>query len=148
MQIKPLNVEMFIQSGQRARAKSKKLLLVHVENLERGNRYGASFNRWHDHSGIIRLCGEYFLNLQEHIELYRRIRMPFKRQFLTLALELARQHYNQELELLVDTGKGQKTMTLKEFIEACMTPLTPESPVVQPVAPQKPRQRAKPRARK
>jgi len=78
------------------------------------------------------------MNLQEHIELYRRLKIPFKKQFITLALELARQHYNQELELLVDSGKGQKTMTLKEFVEACMSPYAPDPcmvmpPVVKPV---------------
>jgi hypothetical protein len=58
--------------------------------------------------------------LKEHIDLLRKLYIPYKKQLFKLIANLIIEHYSQARNLLVDTTNNE-TMTLEQFIDQIMT---------------------------
>lgn len=58
--------------------------------------------------------------LKEHIDLLRKLYIPYKKQLFKYVSNLIIQHYSQARNLLVDTTNNE-TMTLEQFIDQIMT---------------------------
>jgi hypothetical protein len=58
--------------------------------------------------------------LKEHIDLLRKLYIPYKKQLLKYVSNLIIEHYSQARNLLVDTTNNE-TMTLEQFIDQIMT---------------------------
>jgi len=60
------------------------------------------------------------VSLKEHIDLLRKLYIPYKKQLFKLIANLIIEHYSQTRNLLVDTTNNE-TMTLEQFIDQIMT---------------------------
>jgi hypothetical protein len=58
--------------------------------------------------------------LKEHIDLLRKLYIPYKKQLFLYVSNLIIEHYSQARNVLVDTTNNE-TMTLTEFIDQIMT---------------------------
>lgn len=58
--------------------------------------------------------------LKEHIDLLRKLYIPYKKQVFKLIADLMIQHYSEVRNLLVDTSNNE-AMTLEQFIDQIMT---------------------------
>ena len=60
------------------------------------------------------------VSLKEHIELLRKLYIPYKKQLVKLVATAIIDHYSQSRNLLVDTSNNE-TMTIEQFIDQIMT---------------------------
>ena len=58
--------------------------------------------------------------LKEHIDLLRKLYIPYKKQLFKYVSNLIIEHYSQARNVLVDTTNNE-TMTLEQFIDQIMT---------------------------
>ena len=58
--------------------------------------------------------------LKEHIDLLRKLYIPYKKQLVLLVFIIAKDHYRNSDNTLVDTSNNE-TMTLEQFIDQIMT---------------------------
>ena len=61
------------------------------------------------------------VSLKEHIDLFRKLAIPYKKQLVTMVIDIMKQHYAEAQDQLVDTSNNER-MTIKDFIDAIMTP--------------------------
>jgi len=60
------------------------------------------------------------VSLKEHIDLLRKLAIPYKKQLVKYVSNVIIDHYSQARNLLVDTTNNE-TMTLDQFIDQIMT---------------------------
>jgi hypothetical protein len=60
------------------------------------------------------------VSLKEHIDLLRKLYIPYKKQLFLYVSNLIIEHYSQARNLLVDTTCCE-TMTIEQFIDQIMT---------------------------
>ena len=67
------------------------------------------------------------VTLKEHIDLLRKLYIPYKKQLVKLIADIMKDHYRALDDMLVDTSNNE-TMTLTEFINQIMTTPPPTLP--------------------
>ena len=60
------------------------------------------------------------VTLKEHIDLLRKLYIPYKKQLTLIIFNIAKDHYRPSNDTLVDTSNNE-TMTLEQFINQIMT---------------------------
>jgi gas vesicle protein len=72
------------------------------------------------------------VSLNEHITLFRKLHIPYKKQLVKMVADLMKQHYSLAQDRLIDTSNNE-TMTIEEFLNQIMTPQEKWKEIVNPI---------------